>query len=52
MADNDGALYSIRAVSQATGLTVETLRAWERRYGIIEPKRDPSGHRIYTACDV
>jgi DNA-binding transcriptional MerR regulator/methylmalonyl-CoA mutase cobalamin-binding subunit len=44
--------YSIKAASQATGLTVETLRAWERRYGIIEPKRDVSGHRIYTACDV
>jgi DNA-binding transcriptional MerR regulator len=53
MADNEGgAHYSIRAVAQATGLTVETLRAWERRYGIIEPKRDGSGHRVYTACDV
>jgi DNA-binding transcriptional MerR regulator len=39
-------------VAQATGLTVETLRAWERRYGIIEPKRDDSGHRMYTAWDV
>jgi MerR family transcriptional regulator, light-induced transcriptional regulator len=44
--------YSIKAVSRATGLTVETLRAWERRYGVIEPRRDVSGHRIYTACDV
>jgi DNA-binding transcriptional MerR regulator/methylmalonyl-CoA mutase cobalamin-binding subunit len=53
MPDNDrSARYSIKAVSQATGLTVETLRAWERRYRIVEPKRDPSGHRVYTACDV
>lgn len=44
--------YSIKAVAQATGLSVETLRAWERRYGIIEPKRGLSGHRIYTANDV
>jgi DNA-binding transcriptional MerR regulator/methylmalonyl-CoA mutase cobalamin-binding subunit len=53
MSDNDGgAQYSIRAVSQATGLSVETLRAWERRYGIVGPKRDVSGHRVYTAYDV
>jgi DNA-binding transcriptional MerR regulator len=53
MSDGSGnAGYSIKAVSQATGLTVETLRAWERRYRVIEPKRDESGHRIYTACDV
>ncbi len=53
MSDGSGnAGYSIRAVSQATGLTVETLRSWERRYRVIVPKRDQSGHRIYTACDV
>jgi len=53
MPDTDGGVeYSIKAVSQATGLTVETLRAWERRYRLIEPKRDLSGHRIYTAYDV
>lgn len=53
MSDGSGnAGYSIKAVSQATGLTVATLRAWERRYRVIEPKRDESGHRIYTACDV
>ncbi len=46
------AAYSIKAVAQATGLSVETLRAWERRYGIIEPRRSVSGHRIYTAHDV
>ena len=53
MSDGSGnAGYSIKAVSRATGLTVETLRAWERRYRVIEPKRNESGHRIYTACDV
>jgi DNA-binding transcriptional MerR regulator/methylmalonyl-CoA mutase cobalamin-binding subunit len=45
-------MYSIKAVSQATGLTVETLRAWERRYGIVVPKRDDTGRRVYTAEDV
>jgi DNA-binding transcriptional MerR regulator/methylmalonyl-CoA mutase cobalamin-binding subunit len=45
-------MYSIKAVAQATGLTVETLRAWERRYGIVVPTRDPGGRRMYRAEDV
>ncbi|MCS6948283.1 MAG: MerR family transcriptional regulator [Steroidobacteraceae bacterium] len=44
--------FSIKAVSQATGLTVETLRAWERRYEVVLPKRDASGRRSYSASDV
>jgi DNA-binding transcriptional MerR regulator len=53
MSDNDGiSQYSIKAAAVATGLSVETLRAWERRYGIVEPKRDGSGHRVYTGADV
>jgi DNA-binding transcriptional MerR regulator/methylmalonyl-CoA mutase cobalamin-binding subunit len=45
-------MYSIKAVAQATGLTVETLRAWERRYGIVAPNRDASGRRVYRPEDV
>ena len=45
-------MYSIKAVSQATGLTVETLRAWERRYGVVVPRRDEMGRRVYGAEDV
>lgn len=45
-------MYSIKAVAQATGLTVETLRAWERRYGIVAPNRDDSGRRVYRPEDV
>ncbi len=45
-------MYSIKAVSQATGLTVETLRAWERRYGVVVPQRDATGRRVYTPEDV
>jgi DNA-binding transcriptional MerR regulator/predicted component of type VI protein secretion system len=53
MSDGDaGTQYSIKAVAVATGLSVETLRAWERRYGIVEPRRDQSGHRVYTGGDV
>jgi DNA-binding transcriptional MerR regulator/methylmalonyl-CoA mutase cobalamin-binding subunit len=45
-------MYSIKAVAQATGLTVETLRAWERRYGIVAPDRDAGGRRVYRPEDV
>lgn len=45
-------MYSIKAVAQATGLTVETLRAWERRYAVVSPVRDDSGRRVYRPEDV
>jgi DNA-binding transcriptional MerR regulator/methylmalonyl-CoA mutase cobalamin-binding subunit len=45
-------MYSIKAVSQATGLTVETLRAWERRYRVVVPQRDDLGRRVYCPEDV
>ena len=42
------ALYPIREVSNLTGVNAITLRAWERRYGLIEPVRTEGGHRLYT----
>jgi MerR family transcriptional regulator, light-induced transcriptional regulator len=45
-------MYTIKAVSQATGVSIETLRAWERRYRIVEPLRDPNGRRSYAPPDV
>ncbi|MDH4165690.1 MAG: MerR family transcriptional regulator [Gammaproteobacteria bacterium] len=45
-------MYSIKAVAQATGLTVETLRAWERRYRVVVPQRDDLGRRVYQPEDV
>ena len=45
-------MYSIKAVSQATGLSIETLRAWERRYQIVSPARDGNGRRSYQPNDV
>ena len=41
-------LYTIGTVSRLTGVGAITLRAWERRYGLIEPIRKESGHRLYT----
>lgn len=40
--------YNIKAVSKVTGIQPGTLRAWERRYHILEPVRNDAGHRLYT----
>ena len=45
-------LYPIRTVSSLTGVNSITLRAWERRYGLITPIRTPKGHRLYTQNDI
>ncbi|MGE0827022.1 MAG: MerR family transcriptional regulator, partial [Candidatus Binatia bacterium] len=46
------ALLSIGALSRATGIPIETLRTWERRYGFPVPERKPSGHRVYPVSSV
>jgi DNA-binding transcriptional MerR regulator len=46
------ALYPIRTVSNLTGVNAVTLRAWERRYGLIRPHRTAKGHRLYTQGDI
>lgn len=38
----------IRTICALTGINAVTLRAWERRYGLITPARTASGHRLYT----
>jgi DNA-binding transcriptional MerR regulator len=45
-------LYPIREVARATGINPVTLRAWERRYGLIQPTRTESGHRLYSQADI
>jgi DNA-binding transcriptional MerR regulator len=39
----------IREVARQTGVNAVTLRAWERRYGLIVPQRTPKGHRLFGA---
>jgi len=46
------ARFTIRSVSALTGVNPNTLRAWERRYGLLSPERTPSGYRMYTQADV
>ncbi|MEB0228100.1 MerR family transcriptional regulator [Pseudomonas sp. 10S4] len=45
-------LFPIREVSRLTGINPVTLRAWERRYGLIQPTRTESGHRLYSMVDI
>ncbi|WP_111642059.1 MerR family transcriptional regulator [Marinimicrobium alkaliphilum] len=42
----------IREVSRVTGVNSVTLRAWERRYGLLKPLRTPKGHRLYRRADI
>jgi DNA-binding transcriptional MerR regulator len=41
-------LHSIGDVAEVTGISVDAIRVWERRYGRPVPVRLPSGHRRYT----
>ncbi|MCC2594102.1 MerR family transcriptional regulator [Tessaracoccus sp. OS52] len=40
-------MYTVKQVSLLTGVTEATLRAWERRYQVVEPTRSPGGYRLY-----
>ena len=45
-------IYNTKAVVQRTGIPADTLRAWERRYGIPRPGRTSGRHRAYSERDV
>lgn len=45
-------MHSMKAACQLTGLSPDTLRAWERRYSAVQPKRDGNGRRVYERADV
>jgi DNA-binding transcriptional MerR regulator len=44
--------YEIHEVAELTGLDPSRLRAWERRYEVVRPRRQPNGYRAYTAEQV
>ena len=44
--------YAIREVSELTGVKPVTLRAWQRRYNLIQPQRTEKGHRLYSEQDI
>ncbi|RKH12511.1 MerR family transcriptional regulator [Corallococcus sp. CA053C] len=44
--------YRIHIAAELSGVRVELIRAWERRYGVLAPERTPAGYRVYTDRDV
>ncbi len=52
LSDGHAHQVNIAAVERDTGLSKDTLRVWERRYGFPAPRRDASGQRLYTGADV
>lgn len=44
--------FNLKAVLRVTGLTPETLRAWERRYGAVRPVRSDNGRRLYSSAQM
>jgi len=49
--DGGGGLIRIGELSSRTGVSVDLLRAWERRYGLLSPQRTAGGFRLYTEAD-
>ncbi|WP_018693269.1 MerR family transcriptional regulator [Algicola sagamiensis] len=45
-------LYTIKEVSDLTGVNPVTLRAWQRRYGLLTPLRTEKGHRLFRPEDI
>ncbi len=45
-------LYNIGVVARMTGVTMATLRAWERRYDFPDSERTAGGHRLFSEKDV
>jgi DNA-binding transcriptional MerR regulator len=45
-------MYTIKRVAELTGVGLSTLRAWERRYGVVSPQRSEGRYRLYTDADV
>ena len=40
-------MYTIKQASARSGVSVETIRAWERRYRVVAPERTAAGYRLY-----
>ncbi len=49
---SDMPTFNLKAVVRETGLKPDTIRAWERRYGVPKPRRTLGGHRLYSQHDI
>ncbi len=45
-------LHPMRVAARLTGLTADTIRVWERRYGVVDPDRTEGNKRRYTGSDI
>ena len=45
-------MYTIKEAATRAGLTPTVARAWERRYGVVEPARTASGYRLYDEAAI
>ena len=43
-------MYTIKEAAAPAGLTPTVMRAWQRRYGVVEPARTASGYRLYDVA--
>lgn len=46
------ALYSIKDLERISGVKAHTIRIWEKRYGLVEPRRTDSNIRLYCDTEV
>jgi len=44
--------YLIGRVTKLTGLSIDVVRVWERRYGAVRPVRSGGGTRLYSDADI
>ena len=49
--EGDPAVLRIGELARRVGVSQDLLRAWERRYGLLEPVRSPGGFRLYSKAD-
>ena len=45
-------MYTISEAAERAGVSVDVMRAWERRYGVITPRRTPAGYRLYDVATI
>src|SRR3954447_14562368 len=45
-------MYTIKQAARLTGVSESSLRAWERRYGVVAPRRSETGYRLYDPASL
>ncbi len=50
--DLSAGAYRSGVAARLAGIPVETLRVWERRYGVIGPRLSPRGQRLYSSVEI